>query len=254
MGELIHNSHVISELESLGIKTLNNLPEKGDGICIIRSHGESREVFDEIAKRGFEIVDLTCFDVKKVQNNAMELAQDGYFVIILGKKEHPEVKAICANAKSCAKDPDNVYVAANLEALREVEDKIKNAKKTGVVLQTTQTKEYLFEVVDYLCGICKVLKVQNTICPSTSLRQEEAKKLAQNSDLMVVVGSKKSANTTHLAQILEKITKTIHIEHQNEIKNHTEIIKKAENIGVTAGASTPETIINEVIKQLENIN
>ena len=110
------------------------------------------------------------------------------------------------------------------------------------------------QVTDYLCTICKILKVQNTICPSTTLRQEEAKKLGKESDLMVVVGSKKSANTTHLAQILEQITKTIHIEHQDELKNYKEIINKAQNIGVTAGASTPDTIINAVIQNLENIN
>ena len=254
MGELIHNSHVISELENLGIKTMEALPEEGEGICIIRSHGESDEVFENVKNRGFELVDLTCLDVKKVQNKAMELAKKGFFVIILGKKEHPEVKAICANAKNCAKNPDNVYVAANLEALIEIEDKIKNAPKAGLVLQTTQTKEFLFSVIDYLCGICKILKVENTICPSTTLRQEEAKKLAHQSDLMIVVGSKKSANTTHLAQLLEKITKTIHIEHQNELENHKEIVKKAQNIGITAGASTPDAIINEVMKELENIN
>lgn len=122
------------------------------------------------------------------------------------------------------------------------------------MLQTTQTKEYLFEVINYLTSICKILTVQNTICPSTSLRQDEAKKLAKESDLMVVVGSKKSANTTHLATLLEQITKTIHIEHQDELEHFIELIKKAQNIGVTAGASTPDKIIQKVINKLENIN
>lgn len=253
MGELIHNSHVIAELESLGIKTLYELPEHGEGICIIRSHGESIDVFEEVKSRGFEIVDLTCFDVKKVQNKAMELAQLDYFVIILGKQEHPEVKAICANAKKSAKNEENVFVANSVGSLRKIEDRIKSADKVGVVLQTTQTKEYLFEVVDYLSSICKVLKVENTICPSTSLRQNEAKKLALESDLMVVVGSKKSANTTHLAQLLKEITTTIHIEHQDELNNFIEEIKNAQNIGITAGASTPDSIIKEVIKKIENI-
>ncbi len=254
LGELIHNSHVISELENLGIKTLYELPEKGDGICIIRSHGESIEVFEQIKAKGYEIVDLTCLDVKKAQQKAMELARENFFVIILGKKEHPEVKAICANAKKNAPKPESIFVADSIESLKEIEEKIKNAQKVGVVLQTTQTKEYLFEVVDYLSSICKILKVENTICPSTSLRQQEAKKLALESDLMVVVGSKKSANTTHLAQILKEITKTIHIENQDELDNYAQIVANSKNIGVTAGASTPDAIINEVIKKLENIN
>ncbi len=238
----------------MGIETIFQPKENAQGICIIRSHGESKDVFEQVEKCGYELVDLTCFDVKKVQSKAMEMAKDGFFVIILGKKEHPEVKAICANAKKEAKDSDYVYVASTIEALKEIEPKIKSAKKVGVVLQTTQTKEYLMEVVEYLSTICKILKIENTICPSTSLRQNEAKKLALESDLMVVVGSKKSANTTHLAEILEKITKTIHIEHQDELDLYKDIIKKSINIGVTAGASTPDSIINEVIKKLENTN
>ncbi len=254
MGELIHNSHVISELENLGIETIYEPEQNACGICIIRSHGESIDVFNKVQSCGYELVDLTCFDVKKVQQKAMEMAKEGFFVIILGKKEHPEVKAICANAKDVALNPDNIFVASNVQALKDIEFKIKSVKKVGVVLQTTQTFEYLLDVIDYLSCICKVLKIENTICPSTSLRQNEAKKLAQESDLMVVVGSKKSANTTHLAEILQKITKTIHIEHQEELKNYTELIKTSVNIGVTAGASTPDSIINEVIIKLENIN
>lgn len=254
LGELIHNSHVTTELERIGIKTLSSLPQKGEGICIIRSHGESDDIFKEIESKGFEICDLTCLDVKKVQQKAVELVKSNYFLIILGKYDHPEVSAIYTNAKNQANDINNIFVAQNLDALKAIESKIKNAAKVGIVLQTTQTKEYLMEVVEYLSGICKILKVQNTICPSTTLRQEEAKKLGLESDLMVVVGSKKSANTTHLAQILETITKTIHIEHQDELENFKEEIKKAQNIGVTAGASTPDNIINAVIEKLENIN
>ncbi len=251
LGELIHNSHVISELESSGIKTINSLPDKGEGICIIRSHGESNVVFKQVQDKGYELVDLTCFDVKKVQNRAIELARNGFLVIILGKFEHPEVMAIRANAQEYATNSQNVYVAQTIDKLKLIEDRIKSSSKVGVVLQTTQTKEYLYEIIDYLIDKCKILNVSNTICPSTTLRQEEAKKLAQESDLMVVVGSKKSANTTHLAQLLQDITQTIHIEDENELDNYKEIIVKSQNIGITAGASTPDNIIQEVINKLE---
>jgi len=254
LGELIHNSDVINELNLLGIKTLQELPSEGSGICIIRSHGESDDVFKQVLDRGFELVDLTCLDVKKVQSKAMQLAKEGFFVIILGKKEHPEVRAICANAQNCASDADNIFVAQNIDSLKVIENKIKNAPKVGVVLQTTQTKEYLFEVVDYLSKICKILKIENTICPSTSLRQNEAKKLAKESDLMVVVGSKKSANTTHLAQLLSEITSTIHIENHLELTHFKDLILNAQNIGVTAGASTPDNVIKQVINELEEYN
>ena len=251
MGELIHNSHVISELKKCGIKTLNELPQKGEGICVIRSHGESADVFEKIKNIGYELVDLTCLDVKKVQSKASYLAKQDYFLIILGKPEHPEVKAIETNAKMEAKNPENIFVASSVDDLRKIELKIKSAKKVGVVLQTTQTKEYLFDVIDYLSSKCKVLHIENTICPSTSLRQQEAKALAQNSDLMVVVGSKKSANTTHLAELIADITKTIHIEDVEELNLYSDLIKNSQNIGVTAGASTPDNIINEVINKLE---
>jgi len=251
LGELIHNSQVINELEKLGIKTVDVLPENKKGaICVIRSHGAGYEVFEDIKNKGFELVDLTCPDVKKVQDRAVQLAKEDYFVIILGKEEHPEVVAIRADAQKFAKNKERVYVAKNLDALKKIENVIKKEAKIGIVIQTTQRIEYLKEVLDYLAPISKELRVINTICASTSLRQNEAKNLAEESDLMIVVGSKKSANTTHLAEILTPLCKTIHIELENELDNYKELIEKAQNIGVTAGASTPDYIINKVLDRL----
>lgn len=247
LGELIHNAHVIAELETLGIKTLNEIPEKGEGICVIRSHGESPEVFEKIKKAGFEPVDLTCPDVKKVQQKAIELACEGYFVVIVGKSEHPEVVAIKANAELYS---DNVVVAVNPEQLREYEGKIKAHKRVGVVVQTTQRLENLNEIVKYLTSIAKEIHIANTICQSTSMRQAEARELAKESDLMIVVGSKKSANTTHLAEILTSITATIHIENADELKNYKDLIEKSKKISITAGASTPQDVIDQVINKL----
>ncbi|MDD3236698.1 MAG: 4-hydroxy-3-methylbut-2-enyl diphosphate reductase [Candidatus Gastranaerophilales bacterium] len=247
LGELIHNSHVIKQLESLGIKTVDNLPCDGCGICVIRSHGASPDVFDEAKKKGYEIVDLTCPDVKKVQQKAIQLAQEDYLVIIIGKPEHPEVLAIKANAQ---KHSENVYVVPDLLTLKLIEDKIKAHKKIGVVVQTTQRVQLLQEVVNYLTPMSKELKIFNTICASTTFRQNEARDLAKESDLMIVVGSKKSANTTHLAEILTDITKTIHIEDDTELKQYEYIIKNAKNISITAGASTPDDIIRNVIETI----
>ena len=98
LGELIHNSHVIKELEELGIMTVDELPENESGICIVRSHGMAPQKIKEVEEKGFEVVDLTCLDVKKVQQKAIQLAQEGFLVLILGKPEHPEVVAIKANA------------------------------------------------------------------------------------------------------------------------------------------------------------
>ena len=247
LGELIHNTQVINELEKLGIKTLTEIPEKGEGICVIRSHGESPQVIEKIKKAGFEPVDLTCPDVKKVQQKAVELAKDNYFVVIVGKSEHPEVIAIRANAELWS---DNVVVAASVEQLEEFETKKKNHKRVGVVVQTTQRISTLNSIVEYLTSIAKEIHIANTICQSTSMRQKEARELAGESDLVIVAGSKKSANTTHLAEILKDITQTIHIEKDDELDNYRDLIEKAESIAVTAGASTPQNIIENVINKL----
>lgn len=247
LGELIHNSHVIQELEELGIHTVDELPENETGICIIRSHGTSPEVIEEVTKKGYEIVDLTCPDVKKVQQRAVELAKEGYLVIIVGKPEHPEVVAINANAKCFGEE---VYVVPDIESVKKIEDKIKAHKRIGVVVQTTQRIEVLNEILNYLTTISKEIKLYNTICNSTQMRQKEARDLAKVSDLVVVVGSKKSANTTHLAEILKEITKTIHIETDEELSEYDELIKNAQNITITAGASTPDEIIQKVYETL----
>lgn len=247
LGELIHNSHVISELSQLGIHTVDSLPDNETGVCVIRSHGASPEIFEAIKQKGYETVDLTCPDVKKVQQKAIQLVQEGFLLVIVGKPEHPEVCAIKANAQIHG---ENIIVAPDVESLLPYEKDIKDHKKIGVVVQTTQRIENLKSVVDYLIPLAKELKVFNTICASTSLRQSEARNLAQESDLMVVVGSKKSANTTHLAEILTDIAPTIHIETEDELKNYEDLITKAQNIGVTAGASTPDAIIENVIQKL----
>ena len=247
LGELIHNAHVIRDLEKLGIKTLNEIPEKGEGICVIRSHGESPEIIEKIKQVGFEPVDLTCPDVKKVQQKAVELAKEGYFVVIVGKEEHPEVIAIKANAKLWS---DKVIVAANPEQLEPYKEQIKSHKRVGVVVQTTQRITTLNSIVEYLTSIAKEIHIANTICQSTAMRQAEARELAQESDLVIVVGSKKSANTTHLAEILKDITSTIHIENADELANYKDIIDRAVKISITAGASTPQDVIEDVIKTL----
>lgn len=247
LGELIHNSQVIDQLSSMGIDSLSELPEKGEGICVVRSHGESPEVFEQIKNAGFEVYDLTCPDVKKVQQKAVELAKDGYFVVIVGKAMHPEVVAIRANAQQYS---EKVLVADCVEQIKPFEKGIMGHKKVGIVVQTTQMLSTLNEIVKYLTSITKELHIANTICQSTSMRQTEAKELAKVNDLVIVVGSKKSANTTHLAEILTDITPTIHIETEEELNNYKNLIDKSNKIAITAGASTPQNVIESVIETL----
>ena len=219
LGELIHNTDVINELEKMGIKTINEIPEQGDGICIVRSH---------------------------VQQRAVELAKNDYFVVIVGKSNHPEVMAIKANADLYS---DKVVVAASIEELAPYEAEIKSHRRVGVVVQTTQMVSSLNLIVNYLNTIAKEVLIYNTICQSTAMRQKEAKELAKESDLMIVVGSKKSANTSHLAEILKACTKTVHIENDTEL--NTELLEGVKSIGITAGASTPQKIIDKVIDKIQ---
>ncbi len=247
LGELIHNMDVIRELDELGIKTIYEVPEKVENaICVVRSHGEAPEVFEKLKRAGFEVVDLTCPDVKKVQQRAIELAKNDYFVVIVGKPNHPEVMAIKANADLYS---DKVVVATTIEELKPFEAQIKSHKRVGVVVQTTQMVSSLNLVVNHLNTLAKEVLIYNTICQSTAMRQKEARELAQESDLMIVVGSKKSANTTHLAEILKDCTKTIHIENDTELDKN--LLNGVQNIGITAGASTPQNVIDKVIDMIK---
>ena len=248
LGELIHNAHVIGELTKMGIYTVEKLPENSYGCCVIRSHGVAPEIIDEIKNKGYEILDMTCPDVKKVQQKAVELVKNDYLLLILGKESHPEVEAIKANALQFS---DKVFVINDLDDLQNKFEKIKENKKVGIVVQTTQKIDFLKNVVNELLPVVRELKVFNTICPSTAKRQKEAIEIAKESDLMIVIGGKNSANTTHLAEILKEITPTIHIENSSELAKYKEKIEKSNNIGVTAGASTPKDVIDEVIEKLE---
>ena len=246
LGELIHNTDVIKELDKMGIKTIYEVPKSGNGICIVRSHGAAPEVLNQIREAGFELVDLTCPDVKKVQQRAIELAKNDYFVVIVGKPNHPEVIAIKANADLYS---NKVVVATSIEELEPYSAQIKSHRKIGVVVQTTQMVSSLNLVVNYLNTLAKEVLIYNTICQSTAMRQKEAKELAKETDVMIVVGSRKSANTTHLAEILKDYTKTIHIENDTELDK--EILNGVKSIGITAGASTPQKIIDKVIDRIK---
>ena len=248
LGALIHNSQVIKELEALGIYTVDELPENSENaICIIRTHGEAPEVIDEIKSLGYEVVDLTCPDVKKVQLKGVDQAKNGLHVVIIGKENHPEVVAIRANVMQISNEVSVINSVSDAEKLCD----ILQGKKIGVVIQTTQPMNHVQPIISKLAEFSQELKIENTICPSTRNRQNEAMELAKNSDLMVVIGSKDSANTTHLAGLCSAITKTIHIESSSELDNYTDLIKNSNKISVTAGASTPKSLIDDVLTKIE---
>lgn len=248
LGQLIHNNQVIEQLNSLGIQTINEIPEKLDGICIIRTHGATPQTILELKQKGCQIIDATCPDVKRVQDKAKDLSTEGYQVIIIGKADHPEVIAIKAYADSNA--TNEAIVISSVNEIQKNVPTIKNSNKIGIVIQTTQLVENFKEILPLIAEHSKELKLYNTICHATHKRQQAAKELAKEVDLMIVVGSKNSANTTNLAEIINTITNTIHIETYEELSKHKSLIEKAQKIGVTAGASTPNYVIDNVVKKV----
>lgn len=249
LGQLIHNNQVTEYLESIGIHTLDRIPDNIHGTVIIRTHGATPQTIGALKAKGCKIIDLTCPDVKRVQDNATMLANNGYKVIVIGRADHPEVIAIKAHADQFS---ESTVISSKEECEKNL-DKIKKSRKIGVVVQTTQLVENFKEIIPLVAEHSKELKVYNTICNATFKRQKAAKELAQTVELMVVVGSRTSANTTHLAEILKPVKKTIHIENSQELDNYGDLLAKTHKIGVTAGASTPDFVINEVIRQINEI-
>lgn len=197
--------------------------------------------------RGIEIVDATCPDVKRVQNTAAALASKNYQVVIIGKSDHPEVKAIKEHAD--AQNQKATIVVSSINDVDKNLDLIKKAKKVGVVVQTTKPMEFFATILSHISQLCYELRAFNTICNTTSNRQQQAKTMAQEVDCMVVIGDKQSSNTTSLARICTETNKnTIHVESTEELEDYN--LTGFNLIGVTAGASTPKNVIDEVIQYL----
>lgn len=242
LGPLIHNPIVVSELEEEGVLLANSLDEAGSGTVIIRAHGVVPRVIDDARERGFDVVDATCPYVKKVHLAAEKLVREGYRLLVVGEPGHPEVEGILGHAGEHA---DVVSSAEDIDGL-ELSDKV------GIVVQTTQTARNLSEITAALAPCVKELRVVNTICAATSERQQAAAELAGRCDVMFVVGGKNSGNTRRLAQICnEACPHTHHIEQASEID--AAWIRGTEHIGVTAGASTPQTHIERAIARIKEL-
>ena len=241
LGPIIHNPQMVERLQSEGVDVVENLSDMEEGTIIIRSHGVGPQVYQEAESKGLKIVDATCPYVKKAQLSAKKLVEEGYKVVIVGEKNHPEVKSIFewSNNK-----------AIILETEEEATE-ISSCQKLGIVSQTTVSGERFKRIVDKLLEKSSDIKILRTICTATDQRQAAAIELAQKVDLMLVIGGKNSANTTRLAQLCEEKCRTYHIETVEELS--PEWLDQIEKIGITAGASTPDWIIWEVHKKCQMI-
>lgn len=251
LGEIVHNKDVVNSLIASGIKFIEDISEVKDNNSqtIIRAHGVSNKVYEVAKNKGITIKDYTCLNVIKIHQIVEEYNKNGYYIFLLGSKEHPEnigTVSFCGKYYSVIEDVEDTYIAL---------EELKKSNKTKVLLisQTTYSLEKFYiieEIIKNKLPKNIELVVKNTICKATELRQKETEKIAKEVDVMIIVGGKNSSNTKKLFEIASKnCKKAICIENKNELD-----VKELENIdkiGVMAGASTPKDSIEEVLQAIE---
>ena len=231
MGDIIHNPKVIENYKNKGVLSINEIErlKKYDNL-VIRSHGVSPEIIDKLSKKGVNILNATCTFVLKVHELAKELSKKGYFLVLIGNENHPEIIGIKGN-----------IIGKNFKIINSVEEveNINSQKKIAVISQTTQTMENFILISKKIIEKIKnEVFVLNTTCKVTELRQKEAAFLSEKVDIMIVIGGKNSANTIHIAKISKKILpETYHIETVEELDKEWFNGKKV--AGICSGASTP---------------
>ena len=246
-GPIIHNDEVVKDLEQKGVKVINEvnaLDNLGESIVIIRSHGVSPEINEKIKKNNILSIDMTCPYVKKIHKIVKENYDKGYQIIIVGDKKHAEVIGINGWCNNTAVIVNSIEECYDLEKY----------DKLCIVAQTTFNHDNWEEIKNFLnFNKCKEYIEFNTICNSTTERQKEAKEIASSSDAVIVIGSKHSSNTQKLFTVCSQYCKNCYLV-QTTSDLDIKTLKNFENVGVTAGASTPNSIINEVINILNNID
>lgn len=242
LGSIIHNKQVVRTLSKKGLKVIENINDIKKGVLVISSHGLSPKITSSIAKRGIDIIDTTCPFVLNAQRIAKRLASEGYVVVIVGDERHPEVKALVDFAAK------NVHVVKDKAQAKKL--KLNKSDKVSIISQTTQSKGNFSDVVKIMTAKkLKKLVVFNTICEDAETRQEDARALSKQVDLMIVVGGRNSANTKRLLDVSAANSAAAYlIETESEIKDSW--LRPGELIGVTSGASTPDWIVEKVINKI----
>lgn len=241
LGPLIHNPRKVRELAGLGVAGIEDLAEVTAGTVIVRSHGAGPQLFQEAEKRGIRIIDATCPFVRLEQELAVALREEGYQVVVVGERNHAEVRAVTEWVNNEAVVISPAQLGDSFEGL---------GKRIGVVCQTTQSTEGLNQVVSALLPRCREMKIHNTICSATVQRQQEVKELARLAERLVVIGGRDSANTRRLAEIGESQGTVTFLVESTEELNPLDFAG-VQTVAVTAGASTPADQIQEVVHWLQ---
>jgi len=248
LGPIVHNQQVVDKLARSGVTVAESLDQLSCGTVAISAHGVSPEVLQQAQERGLQIVDTTCPFVRRAQNAAKRLNKAGFFVIVFGDGDHREVQGVLG----CAED--NGIATLKLPDL----DRAKLPQRIGILSQTTQSfpafVHFVSSFSERYVELIAELRIINTICDATRRHQQAAMGLARRVDLMLVVGSRTSANTRRLAEICSDIVETHHIEKAAEIDPRWLCERGNPHIGITAGASTPDEAINEVTQALQGVS
>lgn len=241
LGPLVHNPQEIERLARMGISAVN-VPDDGDGAVVIRAHGTRPEVFETLRARGRTVIDATCPFVKKSQQIAQRLADEGRAVIMVGHPDHPEVQGILGYIQTSA------YVISCTDDVAVLPEGI----SPGVIAQTTFNEQTLREIVAAVAERYPEYVLHDTVCSATRDRQDAARVLATRVDAVYVIGGRASSNTNRLAEICRELCpKTYLVENAREIE-YADLIG-VQRVGITAGASTPDWLIDEVVNRLEAI-
>jgi 4-hydroxy-3-methylbut-2-enyl diphosphate reductase len=238
LGPIIHNPQVVDKLAQAGVNATEDISSETIKVLLIRTHGIPPQLYEETQAMPYRVVDATCPFVKKAQQYAQMLKSEGYQVVILGDRNHPEVRGLVGYAG------DEAMVINGTEPLPNLNSRV------GIVVQTTKSVDTLKKVVSDIIDMVKEVKVYNTICDSTSHRLKETAELAKQADMMIVVGGKNSANTTRLTTLCRDMgVKAYHIETADEIESSW--LTGCNCVGIIGGASTPGWIIDAVVEKLK---
>lgn len=248
LGELVHNKQVVDKLEKKGLVLIDSIDDvQNDSRVIIRAHGVTKKVYEKAKEKNIELIDLTCPNVLRIHDKAVNLVNEGYYIVLVAQKDHPEA---IGTISFCGKDS---VILEDISGVDEIIDLFKKSEKNkiAVISQTTYSmakfeniaKELSSKLNDY------EIKIDNTICSATELRQKETSSLATQVDAMIIIGGKNSSNTKKLYDIAStKCANTFIVETIDDLKADMSIYEK---VGVMAGASTPKESIDEVIEYLE---
>lgn len=241
LGELVHNKQVTYELKTKGVIFINSI-EEAKGKTIIRAHGVPLNVYEKAKKMEIELKDLTCPKVLAIHKLAIKYKNEDYYIFLVGQKEHPET---IGTISFCG---DNCSIIENTEDIEKEIEKYKksNLKRAVILAQTTISSIVFNNIVDKIKEYIENIEIKNTICTATKIRQKETENIAKQVDCMVIIGGKHSSNTTKLYDIAKKNCKNvIFVENKNDLE--IEKIRQWEDIGIMAGASTPEKSIKEIV-------